>query len=210
MNKSTPPTPSKDGKITIIKRSVLIDKFKSAKQQTLTQLFAGHPESSSAEDSTDDDAFVTPSKIKRTHDKYSLVTPPSAKKKRENKQLGEPAREGDLVTSTAAELNHPRLLFGDIGEGYIFFGIVLEGDQTALKVSWSSVELGHQKARVIKKKGDKPGDFFKDIEWVSRRLVRAVARYNSGNLNRLNHFVKAAISAEFCFVKNVGWKRIHS
>ena len=123
-----------------------------SKQQTLTQLFAGQPESSSAEYSTDDDAFVTPSKIKRTHDKYSLVTPPSAKKKRENKQLGEPAREGDLVTSTAAELNHPRLLFGDIGEGYIFFGIVLEGDQTALKVSWSSVELGHQKARVIKKR----------------------------------------------------------
>ena len=199
----------------VVARSVLVDKFKSTSQQTLTQLFAGRPESSPSEDSSDDDVFVkSPKKRtkKRKPPTCSLVTPPSVarKVKRVRDNVGEPVQRGDLVTSTAAELNHPRLLFGDIDEGYIFFGIVTEADQTALKVEWSTVEHGHQKARVVKKKGEKKGDHFRDIEWVSMRLVRVVARCNSGNLNRLNHFVKAAISAEFFFVRHVGWKRIHS
>ena len=191
---------------------MLIDKLKSTSQQTLAQLFASCPESSPTKDSTDDDVFMKSPKGKRKAPTCSLVSLPSAvyKSKRVNANVGEPAQRGDLVTSTAAELNHPRLLFDDIDEGYIFFGIVTQADQTALKVEWSMVEHGHQKARVVKKKGEKKGDHFRDIEWVSRRLVRVVARCNSGNLNRLNHFVKAAISAEFFFVRHVGWKRIHS
>ena len=111
----------------VVARSVLVDKFKSTSQQTLTQLFAGRPESSPSEDSTDDDVFVKSPKRKRKKRKpptCSLVTPPSAarKFKRVNNNVGEPAHQGAFVMSTAVELNQPRLLFGDITEGYIFLG----------------------------------------------------------------------------------------
>ena len=63
------------------------------------------------------------------------------------------AQKGDLVTSTAAELRHPRLLFDDIDPGYVFHGHVTATDRTTVDVIWSTVEIGHRHAKVAKKQG---------------------------------------------------------
>ena len=40
--------------------------------------------------------------------------------------------------------------------------------------------------------------------------MRIVAKYDTENLDKLNHFLKAAIYAEFFFTQKVGWKRIRN
>ena len=72
-------------------------------------------------------------------------------------------------------------------------------------VAWSEVEVGHVQAKV--KRGKDEVDYMGMI-CVSRSLVTVVVKYNQTNLDKLNHFIWAAIYAEFFFMRNVGWKRI--
>ena len=153
-------TPVKDKMedITFVPVSAIIQKFKDTSQTTLTQLFGEIQKDSSS----DDDDFIIKRKTKKERKEPALVTPVAVKKRRKShdtgrvkKSTGSLAQRGDLVTSTAAELKHPRLLFGDIDEGYIFFGIVTKSDETTVNVKWSTVEIGHQKAKVGKKKDKK-------------------------------------------------------
>ena len=60
-----------------------------------------------------------------------------------------------------------------------------------------------------RKKKDKKTKKFRGIGCASRRLVRIVAKCDGGNLDKMNHFMKATILSEFCFVKHFGWRRIH-
>ena len=62
-----------------------------------------------------------------------------------------------------------------------------------------------RKAKVAKKKGEQDTEDFRDIKFVSRRLVRVVGKYDDGKLEKMNNFIKAAIFHEFHFKKNVGW-----
>ena len=61
------------------------------------------------------------------------------KKKRARHFVNHPietlALSGDIVMSTAKELKHPPLLFGDIDPGYLFFGLVKSGDMNMVDVA---------------------------------------------------------------------------
>ena len=114
---STPVKEQQMEDYTITPVSVIIQKFKDTSQTTLTQLFGERQEDSSS----DDDDFVIKIKNKKDRKEPALVTPVAAKKRQKSqdtgrvmKLTGSLAQQGDLVTSTAAELKHPRILFGDI------------------------------------------------------------------------------------------------
>ena len=105
------------------------------------------------------------------------------------------AQVGDIVTSTVKELNHPLLLFGDVPPGYQLFGVVVGEDNSSVKVDWNKVEERLRKAKIVKKgeKGYSP-ETFKDIECVSRHIVRVVAKFDDCNsLKKTNNFVRAAL-----------------
>ena len=191
----------------IVSTSVFIQKFKESKQSTLTQIFGVnglYPESSSSESS--DSVFETKRKRKET----PIVTPKKMVKQKidQTKNRGPSdqhlAEVGDLITSTARELNHPRWLFGDIDPGF-FFGMVLSADPDSVEVAWEKVEPQLQKAKVATKKGERGNEDFRDIKFVGRSLVRVVGKYDDGKLEKMNSFIKAAIFSNFRFKKNVGW-----
>ena len=132
-----------------------------------------------------------------------------AKKRRFHRQLKhydvDLAQVGDIVMATALKLDHPRYRSGDIDPGYIFFGLVKSSEAKTVDVAWSEVEVGHVQAKV--KRGKDEVDYMGMI-CVSRSLVTVVVKYDQTNLDKLNHFIRAAIYAEFFFMRNVGWKRI--
>ena len=159
-------------------------------QTTLTQLFGRNVDSPielSSEEQSDDDFEPKP---KRRN--FCIATIPQV---------------GDIVMSTATELRHPRLLFGEIDPGYIFFGLVKNDDKDTVDVAWLPVEIGHARVNVARKKGE-PQDKFRSIVTVSRRLVRVVVKFNQQSLEKLNNFLKAAVYSEFFYSRKVGWKRI--
>ena len=71
------------------------------------------------------------------------------------------AKLGDLVMSTARELDHPDFKTGKIDGAYIFFGIVRKYSQTTVPqreriwVDWSQVEKGHSLIKSENKKKTK-------------------------------------------------------
>ena len=99
----------------------VIRSFKSSSQTTLTQIFGRDALSSS-----DTDSNFEPKRKKRLHP-ARIVTPAVKKLKpevnpdwggrRESEFDATLAQRGDLVTSTAKELHHPRRIFGDIDAG---------------------------------------------------------------------------------------------
>ena len=74
-------------------------------------------------------------------------------------------------------------------------------------VTWSRVEVGHMRANVVQKKGEGKEEF-RSIVTVSRKLVRVLVKKNQSSLDKLNHFLKAAIFGEFFYIRNVEWKSI--
>ena len=134
---------------TITPVASLVMGFKNAEQSTLTQIFGqteiGHKVNSpidlSSSDGEDDD-FV---QMKKPRTIGQFI-------KRMDSNL---AQVGDIVIITARNLKHPRLLFGDIDHVYVFFGIVKACDLKTVDVSWSDVEVGHKKARVLETKARK-------------------------------------------------------
>ena len=116
------------------------------------------------------------------------------------------AQPGDLVTATAKDLNHPRLLFGDVDPGYMFFGVVVSGDKYTPKVSWNRVESALRKAKIAARLGKKKEDF-KEIKWVSRALVRVLGKFDDPHMARMNNFIRASIYHEFYFDVDQGWKK---
>ena len=60
------------------------------------------------------------------------------------------AQVRDLVKSTAKELNHSRTLTGEIGPGYLFFGIVVSSCPATVDVSRTNVEIGHKSKDIVK------------------------------------------------------------
>ena len=55
-----------------------------------------------------------------------------------------------LVMSTAKKLNHLRMLSGEIGSGYLFFGIVVSSFPETTDISWTNFELGHESKDIVK------------------------------------------------------------
>ena len=193
----------KEDKPLVVPVTALLTKMKGADQTTLTQIFGRPVIDLFSDESEEDDDFLPKKKRKMSiKQECKIITP--TKLVICDRTF---AQKGDLVTSTAAELNHPRLLFDDIDPGYVFHGHVTATDRTTVDVIWSTVEFGHRQAKVAKQNKKKQ---FRGIGCVSRKLVRIVAKYDSENLDKLNHFLKAAIYAEFFFTQKVGWKRIHN
>ena len=99
------------------------------------------------------------------------------------------AQVGDLVTSTAKELNPPRALSGEISPGSMFFGIVVISlDPNTVDFAWSHVELGHKSSDIVKPDIGRCGDDLYVVVCVDRRLVRIVAKNDNGNVDNVNHF----------------------
>ena len=125
---------------------------------------------------------------------------------------------GDLVTSTARELDHPDYKTGKIEGAYIFWGIVRKYSQTTASrteriwVDWSQVEEGHT---LIKSDNNKilhrhPMDKeLVNIPAVLKHKVRIIAKCNNPHLEGINRFLKIELLEEFYFIKPHGWRRIH-
>ena len=111
------------------------------------------------------------------------------------------AQQGDLVTCTAKELNHPRLRFGNIAAGY-FFGVVVSGDNEMVCMDWNDVQHNLKVAKVVKinERARAKYDVFREIKFVYRTLVRVVAKYDDPFMGRINHFVKSTIFLDFYYV----------
>ena len=63
------------------------------------------------------------------------------------------------------------------------------------------------RANVVRKKGEGKEEFW-SIVTVSRKLVRVLVKKNQSSVDKLNHFLKAAIFGEFSYIRNVGWKSV--
>ena len=136
----------KEDKPLIVPVTAIIKKMKGADQKTLTQIFGRQVIDLSSDESEDDEDFLPKKKRKMSiKQEYKVITP--TKLVICDRTF---AQKGDLVTSTAAELRHPRLLFDDIDPGYVFHGHVTATDRTTVDVIWSTVEFGHRQAKVAK------------------------------------------------------------
>ena len=171
---------------------------KKSDQSTLTQIYKRAP-TSPLEDSDDD--FVTKKrKPKVTPDRsYSARSPPKKRSKSHKRnKVPDLAQFGDLVSSSAKELNHPRYLSGDVDPGYFLFGVVRGGDEDTVMVAWNNIEPA------LKDAGSAKVDM-KLMDYVSRNLVRVVGKYDDSKLIKMNNFIRATIYHEFTYKKGVGW-----
>ena len=74
-------------------------------------------------------------------------------------------------------------------------------------VAWSRIEVSHMCANVVQNKGERKEEF-RSIGTVSRKLVSVLVKKNQSSVDKLNHFLKAAIFGEFFYIRNVEWKSI--
>ena len=128
------------------------------------------------------------------------------------------AKLGDLVMSTARELDHPDYKTGKIDGAYIFFGIVRKYSQTTVPqreriwVDWSQVEKGHTLIKSENKKilnRHEIEDDAIDLPAVLKHKVRIIAKCNNPHLDGVNTYLKLELLDEFYFIKPHGWRRIH-
>ena len=89
---------------------------------------------------------------------------------------------GDLVTSTAKELNHPHYISDDIDPGYILFGVVRGVDKDTVIISLGKVE------HVFLKDESAVSNNVKVIEYADRTLVQVVEKLADANLEKINNF----------------------
>ena len=172
------------------RRKVKKDETKRGGIKRVAQLAVPHGSSSDS----DFEVLNAPSKPK--------VTPVKSAAKREDRMkvsVPDLAQIGDIVTSTAKELNHPRYRFGDVPPGYIFFGVVEGESLDMVKVKWNKVEHRLRTAKIVKKRSVADSEVFNTIDYVSRAIVRVVAKFDDGGTRGLNTFLRAALYHEFYY-----------
>ena len=180
-----------------------IQNSKKPDQHTLTQLF--NKQNAHSDDSESDDDFVA-KKPRHQRKTPTIVSPNAQEIKRRSKAanrklIPDLAQFGDLVTSTAKELNHPDYTSGRVNPGYILFGVVRGGDKDTVLVSWNKPEP------IFCKNTGVVNHDTKLIEYADRTLVRVVAKSDDQQITKMNNFLRAAIYHEFFFKKGVGWTK---
>ena len=113
---------------------------------------------------------------RRKRKEIRIVTPNKVSKKKKVRGVEKRgasdkylAETGDLVMSTAKELAHSRMLFGDIDPDF-FFGVVISADHDSVEVAWNRAEPQLRKAKVAKKKGERDTEDFRNIKLVRNFL----------------------------------------
>ena len=182
--------------------------MKSAKQGTLTQML-GYPDSD--QDFSD---FVTPNPKKQKTTK----SPHSKNSVHKKNPVG--PKVGDLVMSTAAELQHLDYVTQNISGAYIFFGIVRsystvgnDNEKEKVNVDWSAVETGHSHIKSENKNilhTHPIKNYAVNVPPVSKDKVHIVAKSNNPHLLGINEWLKMELLDEFYFIEPDGWMRIHA
>ena len=193
------------------------------RQTTMTQIY-------DLSRSDDADSFVTPP-AKR---KAAAITITPAKKvhmtaHKKNLELKNLFEIGDLVRSTAGEINHPAYYKGEIDKGYIILGAVKDyrkreyfsgpgaTDPEHMIVQWQNIEINGtryhdafdtRKIVLIYEDEHDWENVVVQFDCVNKGMLTRVGKFESNDVTKMNEGIQAMVWDNFWHSNRKGWMKI--
>ena len=188
------------------------------KQSTLTQIYNPNDEEESSIEE-----MLRP--IKKTKKRKSTGTMGRTTVRSSEKFDGKLFEVGELVMSTAGDINHPAVDASLISPSYIIIGSVTgwrnrkwalgqTTDFDHVVVNWMNVEAGGNRYQDFKDGNPCYEDdcrlfnIFVNFDFVHTNKLNSLAGMDVGNVDKMNGFIKEMVYDNFCHGSKRGWMKI--